>query len=957
MLTIRAYFPAALSTNGASPPPPPPPPPPPGTVRPLDFDIDTLPLHPLEEIPPYHPSYYGFPYPLPPRVDRLPPERNRIQFPYWGLTRYAVGHVAVSTEEWYNLKTTSSWDGSVQVTYDDGAGGTDTLYMRVISAAPVSDPRTPPAGTPGGTTDPIEWRLTLVDQRYEWNDRVFVGSGGAYATWGDMISALVSQACNQTITPTTINALLAAPLNANSPGVAWTKDRMNRLSVCCLVDAACAAVGLRAAVSATGTVTIQNASAATTALNSYSTTIQGEVSYGGKVATTEVPTLIRLVQYDNTGPIWDETISYPPSLLPSRGELLVMLPYKSGGGLYEFSLAVGAWQTPDIWDATFAGFIPLASCSMCGTFVLDHDAGVSRIVADPNRYPWPLATSTLATSGGGGGGTTITTLNTDGSSLLATTDTVAADNATGVSFDSSYGGPNATRLFCYPVSVINWGVLNTDTVNPQEWIGNKGARDTSVAASFPNGVGYRLYSQTIDAGAAATRVGGKAALVTTGEVNGVGGDLTRVQGAIHLTNWGGTGTPGLGRHTVVFGGKTIGGMVFTTTTGGLEPGGLDENAYPFSTGSTSGTYYLNGGWLVKGVTQTVFTAITGTTPGPATGVTYYSSSFSVPAVTIGAARYLNNGGATGRWADTTPMPVACSDGHFVIDTSGQNGRFGVRRSSDLKMGADGTVDVMVSTTQKYRLTFYGGLLHWTEQIGTSPPPPPPGTGQLVVSVVDETGAPLVGRTVTTGYGVGVTDPFGQVVVNPAAPGSGTSTVTLLGGESCKSSASWEGGSALSSFNSVNYTVLASKNTDVVHVISRAAVKMSAITGDLTVLVGDVYVTADISVRTPDRTASAILPGTANNYGLPANFKGRTVYLNATGPVTITGFDATGVADGTTVRVVLRSTSSTITVNHNDAGSSAANRVLITGGAAATYGADDGFEMEYDAADSRWRIWR
>lgn len=1074
MLTIRAYFPAALPTNGVSPPPPPPPPPPPGTVRPLDFDIDTLPLHPLEEIPQYHPSYYGFPYPLPPRVDRLPPERNRIQFPYWGLTRYAVGHVIVSQEEWYNLKTTSSWDGSVQVTYDDGAGGTDTIYMRVVSAAPVSDSRVVPTGTPANTTDPIEWRLTVVDQRYEWNERVFAGSGGVYATWGATISALILQATGQTITDTTINALLPAPLNAAAPNTAWTATRMNGQSVCALADAACAAVCLRIAVGKDGVVEVQNPSSASTALSTYTTAIVGEVSYGGKVATTEVPALIRCLEYNDTGLLSNATVAYPAAALPTRGEVMVTLPYTTGAGLAEFATRMSDWQTPDVWDATFAGFIPLTKCSMCGTFVLDHDAGVSRIVADPNRYPWPLASPLsllspgtspppppasdnltflalpIAESGSPTTGYTYTlrrltpylTTGTAGSTAVANghfTDafTVAGcrevqnrrvltvtDPGVGVLVPPwTGGGPSPTPRYDYPIVrvtrvIVEAGATDNayyqfsldqpadDTraghVTPEDqiWDGRKtdvkgfyAARDkqtfraesggtlalpvaaldheSSPAESVRAGV-FGKVTGGLTVGAADTQVAqmtnitsvvtppnliadpastvlsGSGTIANSGSISGylgypawaaevVGGTVTLVSGA----------TANYALWSLVTPGQVTLGTI--STLGTVVSAALVSNG-PFGwEGMSAGGIGTGPTLVLKG------------------GLTYLSLSMNYWSP---STYTFLGGGAPIEGSVGSGSQFVCTDDLVLAHgkTTGAARRYGVRRGGSVAWGADLNFAVLTyyGTTLITRSTLFarGGLVCAAQYESPSPPsPPPPGGGTATLRVAGryKDGTPAVGRTiVVTGPGAGTysLNLSGEYTATGLAAGAGTCTVTLLGEESCVSqSFTPDGDRRLSNANTISYTLVAGQTTDVQHEITSGAVRMSATTGDLTVWIGDVPAVTNLAVRTPDRSASAILPGTANDYGLPANFKGRTVYLTSSGAVTITGFDATGVADGTTVRVVLRSTSSTITVNHNDAGSSAANRVLITGGAAATYGADDGFEMEYDATDSRWRIWR
>jgi len=78
---------------------------------------------------------------------------------------------------------------------------------------------------------------------------------------------------------------------------------------------------------------------------------------------------------------------------------------------------------------------------------------------------------------------------------------------------------------------------------------------------------------------------------------------------------------------------------------------------------------------------------------------------------------------------------------------------------------------------------------------------------------------------------------------------------------------------------------------------------------------------------------------------------RVRFTNASGP-TITGFDATGVTDGTILRVL--AAGGTIAVNHENAGSAAANRVTLNLGATINIGGGVFTEFEYDTTASRWR---
>lgn len=94
-------------------------------------------------------------------------------------------------------------------------------------------------------------------------------------------------------------------------------------------------------------------------------------------------------------------------------------------------------------------------------------------------------------------------------------------------------------------------------------------------------------------------------------------------------------------------------------------------------------------------------------------------------------------------------------------------------------------------------------------------------------------------------------------------------------------------------------------------------------------------------------------GTINDCTLSgtAGFVRRLRFTDATGP-TVTGFSASGVADGTILRVT--AAGGTVAVNHEDAGSAAANRVVLQGGIAINIAAGVWTEFMYDATSSRWR---
>ena len=76
--------------------------------------------------------------------------------------------------------------------------------------------------------------------------------------------------------------------------------------------------------------------------------------------------------------------------------------------------------------------------------------------------------------------------------------------------------------------------------------------------------------------------------------------------------------------------------------------------------------------------------------------------------------------------------------------------------------------------------------------------------------------------------------------------------------------------------------------------------------------------------------------------------------DAGGTSVITGIDATNAQSGDTFKLVNVSANN-VTLGHQDANSSAANRIISPTGANYVLGPDESAEIYYDTADSRWRI--
>ena len=116
-----------------------------------------------------------------------------------------------------------------------------------------------------------------------------------------------------------------------------------------------------------------------------------------------------------------------------------------------------------------------------------------------------------------------------------------------------------------------------------------------------------------------------------------------------------------------------------------------------------------------------------------------------------------------------------------------------------------------------------------------------------------------------------------------------------------------------------------------------------------------------SMQYDPRTPGALAAGTTQDYtglltGTANNGMRHLVRLegDAGGTSALGGIDATSAQDGDTFKLVNVSANN-VTLNHQDAGSAAANRIISPTGANYVLGADESAEIYYDATDSRWRI--
>ena len=116
-----------------------------------------------------------------------------------------------------------------------------------------------------------------------------------------------------------------------------------------------------------------------------------------------------------------------------------------------------------------------------------------------------------------------------------------------------------------------------------------------------------------------------------------------------------------------------------------------------------------------------------------------------------------------------------------------------------------------------------------------------------------------------------------------------------------------------------------------------------------------------SMQYDPRTPGALAAGTTQDYsglltGSANNGMRHLVRLEGDGAGTsaLGGIDSTAAQDGDCFKLVNVSANN-VTLNHQDAGSAAANRIISPTGANYVLGQDESAEIYYDTTDSRWRI--
>lgn len=95
-----------------------------------------------------------------------------------------------------------------------------------------------------------------------------------------------------------------------------------------------------------------------------------------------------------------------------------------------------------------------------------------------------------------------------------------------------------------------------------------------------------------------------------------------------------------------------------------------------------------------------------------------------------------------------------------------------------------------------------------------------------------------------------------------------------------------------------------------------------------------------------------LAANADDYSPTSWSAANRVRLSASAPVNITGFDATATVGA---KSILNTAADVITLKHEDAASSAVNRIHIPGGVDLPLAQDDSVSLWYDAILTRWRL--
>lgn len=363
-------------------------------ARLVDIDHDTHELHP---------SYYKSILPLPPYPVRPPARVGQIWWPCWGASRFAVGHVLVTAADYASMIAVAGWteDKPVTVTLTDDAGSI-TLAMFVLTARPFNDPRAVALSTVDAAASQC-WILTLVDGRY--GNAGIRGAAGSTATWGDVV-ATAGASLGMTQSAGDVETLLVANTPAYPTPVAewWLASGVVDTNNAIRFDAACAAVGLRVAYSATGVPTVQGSAEALTAYTAWLADVTELGMAGGVFASVaETPKTLGL-EFDSAAANVRLTATNTGDRTAGTCDNVVNYTAASGDRtdyLTRFQGDMNRWLSLDQIEGVYIGYVepPLSSAIYGVAYHCDREHAETHVVRAPAQYPWPMAATKRASGG------------------------------------------------------------------------------------------------------------------------------------------------------------------------------------------------------------------------------------------------------------------------------------------------------------------------------------------------------------------------------------------------------------------------------------------------------------------------------------------------------------------------------------------------------------------------------
>lgn len=363
---------------------------------------------PVRQIPHPNPWTDKCWLPAPPDWERPEPKWNLLDYPLWGMSRFAEMNVLLTSDDWAALRAVIGAGNQVTLFFDDGnPGGAGSLPMLVHSAIPVADCRALPTGEPVtlNPADPLVlWHLTLVDYRYQHAAQVITAADIPRTTWGSLLSSLIAPFA--TVSASTINTLLANAAdgagNYDDPTDVWESEVLLGMSRVAVLDAAAAAVGLRVVYPFDQNAVFQSHVTATAALLTPDPYPMVDLHWGGfRRVKDQRCAQLTVVRYGSDGIEGTATATIPDG---QSGQLTAWLPHTNSTSFTRYARDHRNWTEQDAPHMAFAGFPACPTSALIDRYWLDHDAGVSWCLSEGGQYPWPLIGQDLGSSGGGAAG-------------------------------------------------------------------------------------------------------------------------------------------------------------------------------------------------------------------------------------------------------------------------------------------------------------------------------------------------------------------------------------------------------------------------------------------------------------------------------------------------------------------------------------------------------------------------